>query len=1082
MAIQSHPPITILNLTNHSKEHYGAEAVTQKQYLRKTNRGKVQKLCREHYLRNDIPCGSSSCSDCQRILSSIQLDHGQGYSQDDDRMEIEESSEMTESKKKRRKVLLLSEKGRTGHRKYTNKHYLVLDTNVVLRQIDLLEASTFGTDLIIPQTVLDEVRHRSLPIFNRLKSLINETDSTGRSIRGWVFWNESRFDTHIKREPDESINDRNDRAIREVCKWYKAHLSSQKIDIVLLTDDRANFEKANQQHIHASTTKDYVENMASESSQLLLDLVANTGSAFESDDPNNAQKEKIKSDFYQEYLPLGQLQSGIQSGNLFQGTFRPNPYNYLEGSIFHNEFEKPILLIGRESMNRSIDGDLVVVALLPREEWKSSTDDVVVEQDAVGAAEDPDPESAGSSLEEETEKKEEELTISKTIKKTGNTATSQPTGKVVGVIKRNWRPYVCHIDRASIPISALQSSLSAHAVFAMPLSRSVPKIRIRTRQASTLANQKILVSIDRWEPNSRYPEGHFVRALGIVESKDTEQESLLLEHDIPYRPFGKAILDCLPTAGDKWIVPEKSSSSQLWKDREDFRDLMICSIDPPGCQDIDDALHAKRLANGNIEVGVHIADVAHFVLPDTPMDVEAASRGTTVYLVDKRIDMLPSLLGTNLCSLKPEVERLAFSVIWELRESDSKIERVRFTKSVIKSKAAFTYEAAQIRKDDSNLKDEITESIRLLNKLAIQLKKARMDAGALNLASPEIKIHMSSSESSDPVDVEQKESRETNSLVEEFMLLANISVARRIYESFPQTAVLRRHNPPPKTNFEVLQDVLLKRRGLELDVSSSASLASSLDKCIDPEVPSFNTLVRIMATRCMLPAEYFGSGSFSKDTYGHYGLASEIYTHFTSPIRRYADVLVHRQLQAAISDSPLPSSMNSKSFIEKIMSNINKRHNSAQKAGRASVEFYVAIAIKAKQQQQSASIPGLVSSAESGSPTLNAFVSAEAFVIRTFRNGLAVFVSEYGLEGLIKFKEDQEYDGERYEIGISPKPSSSSSSTPNKSKSADLGDHGRVKIGIFDKVLVGISTEQDRSTQRGRVKMVLLSPINSSDF
>ncbi|KNZ49562.1 hypothetical protein VP01_493g5 [Puccinia sorghi] len=1025
MAIQSHPPITIVKLPDNSKRHNsGVAAVTQKQYLRKTNRGKVQKLCREHYLRNDIPCGSSGCSDCLRILSTLQLDHpSQEPLDQDDAMEIEETSEV---KKKRRKILLLSESGRTAHRKYTKKHYLVLDTNVILRQIDLLEAFTFGTDLIVPQTVLDEVRHRSLPIFNRLKSMINETDPTGKFIRGWIFWNETRLDTHVRREPDESINDRNDRAIREVCKWYKAHLLSHNLDIVLLTDDRANFEKATQQRIHASTTKDYVEMMAEESSKVLLDLVASSGSAFESDDPNNAQKEKVKSEFYQEYLPLAQLQSGIQSGQLFQGTFRPNPYNYLEGSIFHNDFDKPILLIGRESMNRAIDGDIVAVELLPREEWKSSTDDVVVEQDVVGAAEDPDPESAGSSLEEETEQKEE-MTISKTIKEMGN-GMSQPTGRVVGVVKRNWRP------------------LSAHAVFAMPLSRSVPKIRIRTRQASTLANQKILVSIDRWEPSSRYPEGHFVRALGIVESKDTEQESLLLEHDIPYRPFGKAILDCLPPEGDKWIVPEKSSSSPVWKDREDFRDLMICSIDPPGCQDIDDALHARKLPSGNIEVGVHIADVSHFVLPDTPMDVEAASRGTTVYLVDKRIDMLPSLLGTNLCSLKPDVERLAFSVIWELRESDSQIEHVRFTKSVIKSKAAFTYEAAQIRKDDEKLKDEITESIRLLNRLAIQLKKARMEAGALNLASPEIKIHMNSSESSDPVDVEQKESRETNSLVEEFMLLANISVARRIYKSFPQTAVLRRHNPPPKTNFEVLQEVLRKRRGLELDVSSSATLASSLDKCIDPEVPTFNTLVRIMATRCMLPAEYFGSGSVSKDTFRHYGLASEIYTHFTSP--------------AAIIEGPLPASMNSKSFVEKIMTNLNKRHNSAQKAGRASVEFYVAIAIKAKQQQYSSSVPGSLPS-----PTSSDFVSAEAFVIRTFRNGLAV----YGLEGLIKFKEDQEYDGERYEIRIK------GSSSPLTASPAPS-----VRIGIFDKVQVGISTEQDRSTQRGRVKMVLLRPIDSS--
>ena len=248
------------------------------------------------------------------------------------------------------------------------------------------------------------------------------------------------------------------------------------------------------------------------------------------------------------------------------------------------------------------------------------------------------------------------------------------------------------------------------------------------------------------------------------------------------------------------------------------------------------------------------------------MDSEAASRGTTVYLVDKRIDMLPSLLGTNLCSLRPFVERLAFSAIWVcvlapfaiapvlilLQEMtpEAEIVNVRFTKSVIASKAAFTYEEAQIRKDDPYVllllldmhlsnsmhdrhqQDELTQSIRLLNSLALKLKAGRMAAGALNLASPEVKIQLDTSESSDPIDVEQKELRETNSLVEEFMLLANISVARKIQETFPQTAVLRRHLPPPRTNFEKLQDILMKRKGMKLDVSSSGALAASLDLCV----------------------------------------------------------------------------------------------------------------------------------------------------------------------------------------------------------------------------------------------------------
>jgi len=521
-----------------------------------------------------------------------------------------------------------------------------------------------------------------------------------------------------------------------------------------------------------------------------------------------------------------------------------------------------------------------------------------------------------------------------------------------------------------------------------------------------------------------------------------------LEFDVPYRPFGKAILDCLPKEGEGWVVPPKPTPGEVdtvaareWAGREDLRGLDICSIDPPGCQDIDDALHAKTLENGNIEAGVHIADVSRFVLPDNPMDSEAASRGTTVYLVDKRIDMLPALLGTNLCSLRPFVERLAFSVIWEL-SPEAKIVNVRFTKSVIASKEAFTYEAAQLRKDNPSLNDPLTTSIRLLNTLAIKLKASRMAAGALNLASPEVKIHLDSSESSDPIDVEQKKLLETNSLVEEFMLLANISVARKIQEVFPLTAVLRRHMPPPKVNFDKLSDILQKRRGMSIDVSSSGELAASLDKCVDPAEPAFNTLVRIMATRCMLSAEYFCSGSVSKDTFGHYGLASEIYTHFTSPIRRYADVLVHRQLSAAISHTSPHPSLLSKTTVDRLMENINKRHRMAQMAGRASVEFYVGLALKARGERA------------------NGAVEEDAFVIRVFRNGVGVFVSSLGIEGIIKFKQDYAFDPDSYSLTL-----------PSATKSGQT-----VTVNVFEKVRVRISVERDKNTLRGKVVMELVKP------
>ncbi|KZT00885.1 RNB-domain-containing protein [Laetiporus sulphureus 93-53] len=981
--------------------------VTQRKFFKKTARGKVVKaVLRERYLRDDVGCGIHGCSVC---------------------------SDTTQFN--------LPSTGSLEHELFPDGHYILPDTNEFLSQMDLFESDAFAPPLILLQTVVEEVRHRSLPLYNRLKTLMK---TEGKKI--WVFYNEYRSETAIIREEGESPNDRNDRGIRKATTWYNSHISlarppvrgqSKRVlpTVVLLTDDVANRQKAEKDGLNCVSgklylPKAYVEGMKNPAN--LLDLLSTAVS--EEIEPTKAVA--ARQALYPDYLSLSTLLAGVKFGQLHQGHFNANQYNYLEGSVPVPALDKPILLIGRENMNRAVQGDIVAVEIFDEKEWKAPADEVV-DQETTLRNDDAE--------ESEEEEDDEEILAERRVVQAElakrQAATKQPTGRVVGIIKRNWRSYVCHIDSTSLTSSST-TSLSQQTVFATPVSRLLPRIRMRTRQAPALLGQKILVTIDKWDSTSRYPEGHFVRALGKVESKEAEQESLLLEYDIPYRPFGKAILDCLPPEGDSWVVPPKDLTHPEWRDREDLRDLIICSIDPPACQDIDDALHARPLPNGNIEAGVHIADVSHFVLPDNPMDHEAAARGTTVYLVDKRIDMLPALLGTNLCSLRPHVERLAFSVIWELTP-EAEIVNVRFKKSVIASKSAFTYKEAQTRKDDPKLNDDLTRSIRLLNSLARKLKEVRMAAGALNLASPEVKIQMDSSESSDPIDVEQKELLETNSLVEEFMLLANISVAREIEEAFPQTAVLRRHLPPPRANFEKLQDILLKRRGMKLDVSSSGALAASLDKCIDPDEPAFNTLVRIMATRCMLAAEYFCSGSVARDTFGHYGLAMPIYTHFTSPIRRYADVLVHRQLSAAIGYSSLHATLHSKSHVERVLDVVNRRHRMAQRAGRASVEFYVSLALRAR--------------GEKGSTV------EEAFVIRTFRNGVAVYVSKLGIEGLVTFKQEIQFDADAYTITV---PSATKPST----------------IAVFDKVKVNVEIEKDKNTQRGRVKMFLVSPIDSRNL
>lgn len=975
----------------------GEVAASTFKFHRKTARGKVRAVVRETYQRDDVPCGCIACEACASFV-----EHGTPPP-------------------------ILDQHG-TQNTYTRKKHYVVVDTNVILHQMDVLESPVF-TNVIIMQTVANEVRNHSMPLYNRLRTLLMDPDR-----RFWLFYNDFHQDTNVVRFADESPNDRNDRAIRQAAAYYTAHLRTHALPghadtTVIVSEDVENVHKACVEGLEACSVREYITGF--QNAEQLSDLLS-----ARTVDENRAPR---GSRVFDEYWPTTQLEAGYKAGTLHKGFFNANAYNFLEGAVRSEALSKPILLQGREAMNRAVDGDVVYVALLPQSEWKGASDAVLEAESAQrnDDARDSDNEDEDVGLEAQPESSD------------GDT---QPTGRVVGIARRNWRSYVAHIDASSVNERAL-ATLGPQTLFASPVDRKIPRIKIRTRQAQALLGCKILVTMDEWKSTSRYPEGHFVRSLGAIESKEAEQESLLLEFDVPYRPFSKSILACLPSEGDHWTVPPKGEqdarSLAIWRDRVDMRAENICSIDPPGCQDIDDALHAKRLPNGNIEAGVHIADVSFFVRPDTPMDAEAASRGTTVYLVDRRIDMLPHLLGTNLCSLRPFVERLAFSTVWELTPS-AEVVNVRFFKSVIASKAAFTYEEAQNRKDDLSLNDAITESIRLLNDMAIKLRRGRMEAGALNLASPEVRIHLDSAESSAPIDVEQKEMRETNSLVEEFMLLANTSVARRIYEAYPTTGVLRRHAPPPADNFETLQDILKKRRGMDLDVSSSGALAASLVRCADTRDPAFNTLVRILATRCMLSAEYFCTGSVPRNSFGHYGLAMDMYTHFTSPIRRYADVLAHRQLAAAIQYEPLPSNLYSKHYVDQVLDNVNKRHRLAQMAGRASVEFFVGLAISAKNAEQG------VDATKVGQERL---LRADAYVVRTFRNGLAVFVNKYGLEGVITFPGECQCDPDEYQVTIP----------------ASLSQLGRdVTLGIFDRCTVEIGIEKDRNTKRGRTKMVLV--------
>ncbi|XP_020848099.1 exosome complex exonuclease RRP44 [Phascolarctos cinereus] len=927
-----------------------------KTFLKKTRAGGVLKIVREHYLRDDIGCGASGCAECCRTQEGPALEP---------RPRDPESSLCPQP------------------------HYLLPDTNVLLHQIDILEDPIIR-NVIVLQTVLQEVRNLSAPVYKRIRDVTSDL-----SKHFYTFTNEHHRDTYVEQEQGENANDRNDRAIRVAAKWYNEHMKKITADdnhpqVIFITNDIKNKEKAIEEGIPAYTCEEYIKSLTANPE--LVDRLACL-----SDEGNEIESQKV---IFPEHLPLSKLQQGIKSGVYLQGTFRASRENYLEATVWvhgDDEENREIILQGLRNLNRAVHEDIVAVELLPKSQWVAPSS-VVLQDEGQN----------GDDVEDEEEKEN-------TLKTAINEKMLRPSGRVVGIIKRNWRPFCGMLSKSDI-------KESRRHLFT-PADKRIPRIRIETRQASTLEGQRIIVAIDGWPKNSRYPNGHFVKNLGAVGDKETETEVLLLEHDVPHQPFSRAVLSFLPKM--PWSITEEDM-----KNREDLRHLCICSVDPPKCTDIDDALHCRELENGNLEVGVHIADVSHFIRPGNALDQESAKRGTTVYLCEKRIDMVPELLSSNLCSLRSNVDRLAFSCIWEMNHN-AEILKTRFTKSAINSKASLTYAEAQMRIDSATMNDDITTSLRGLNKLAKILKRRRIDAGALILSSPEVRFHVDS-ETHDPIDLQTKELRETNSMVEEFMLLANVSVAKKIHEEFCEHALLRKHPAPPPSNYEVLVKAA-KAKNLDFKTDSAKALADSLDRVESPDFPYLNTLFRILATRCMMQAVYFCSGM--DNDFHHYGLASPIYTHFTSPIRRYADIIVHRLLAVAIgADSTYPDLTN-KHKLADLCKNLNFRHKMAQYAQRASVAFHTQLFFKNK-----------------------GIVNEEAYVLFVRKNAIVVLIPKYGLEGTVFFEEKDK-----------PKPRLAYNEEMPSLKVEDTEFH------VFDKVKVKVTLDSS-NLQHQKIRMSLIEP------
>ena len=430
---------------------------------------------------------------------------------------------------------------------------------------------------------------------------------------------------------------------------------------------------------------------------------------------------------------------------------------------------------------------------------------------------------------------------------------------------------------------------------------------------------KVLAEIIDWPGNSKNPFGKITKVLGKPGDHDTEIHSILLEYGLPY-----SFPDHVEEYASK--IPIEITEDEISK-RRDMRTDLTFTIDPKDAKDFDDALSFKLLDNGNYEIGIHIADVSHYVKENTILEDEAYQRATSVYLVDRVVPMLPEILSNNVCSLRPNEEKLTFSVVFEMDEKGH-IVKPWFGRTVIYSNKRFAYEDAQeiIEGTARGIDKELETAVLKLDELAKKIRKRRMKQGAISFDKTEVRFNLD--EDANPIGVFIKESKDANKLIEEFMLLANRSVAELIGKK-KKTFIYRIHDEPNIDKLALLQGIISKF-GYRIDTNTKDSTSKTLNKLLsDVHGKAESNMIETLTIRSMSKAIY------TTDNIGHYGLAFDYYTHFTSPIRRYPDVMAHRLLQHYLDGG---QSVKVDAYEEKCKHS-SEREFMASKAERDSIKY-----------------------------------------------------------------------------------------------------------------------------------------------
>ena len=488
----------------------------------------------------------------------------------------------------------------------------------------------------------------------------------------------------------------------------------------------------------------------------------------------------------------------------------------------------------------------------------------------------------------------------------------RPEGKVVNIVKRSRNEFVGRIEILPKYAFVIPDNRNIHFdVFVYP--EKIGKAK---------TNDKVLVKISRWHnANIRNPVGEVIEVLGRAGENEAEMHSIMAEFGLPFR-FEKKI----EKAAQK--IRANITKEEIAK-RRDFRPVPTFTVDPSDAKDFDDALSIRALGRDRYEIGIHIADVTHYVREGSALDQEAADRATSVYLVDRTVPMLPEQLSNELCSLRPDEEKLTFSAVFEIDRS-GRVLKKWFGKTIIISDRRFTYEEAQ--EHIEGLEGDFSDEIVILDHIAKKLKARRIKNGAVNFETIEVKFLLD--EAGKPLKVIPKERKDAHKMIEEFMLLANFEVAARIrkwkgkdQKAEGRTFVYRVHDDPDPEKLDTFASFVAKF-GYKLELNNG--IANGLNKLMSKiERRPEQYILESLALRCMAKAKY------TTDPRGHFGLAFDHYTHFTSPIRRYPDMMVHRLFQHYLDNGRTKD----REAFERLCLHSSEREKRAVEAERASVKY-----------------------------------------------------------------------------------------------------------------------------------------------